>query len=56
MNLHRIAAEVEEDNYGSIAVLKKCGFTYEGTLRECEIKEGRFINLHLYALLKKENS
>jgi len=56
MNLHRIAAEVEEDNPGSIAVLKKSGFTYEGTLRECEIKDGRFINLEVYALLKKEKS
>jgi ribosomal-protein-alanine N-acetyltransferase len=55
MNLHRIAAEVEDDNPASIAVLKKMGFSYEGTLKECEIKEGRFINLEIYALLKNEN-
>jgi ribosomal-protein-alanine N-acetyltransferase len=55
LNLHRIAAEVEDNNPGSIAVLKKMGFVYEGTLKECEIKEGRFINLNLYALLKKES-
>jgi [ribosomal protein S5]-alanine N-acetyltransferase len=54
MNLHRIAAEVEDDNPASIAVLKKMGFSYEGTLKECEIKEGRFINLEIYALLKNE--
>lgn len=49
MNLHRIAAEVEEDNTASIAVLKKLGFTYEGTMKGCEMKEGRFINLDVYA-------
>jgi ribosomal-protein-alanine N-acetyltransferase len=56
MNLHRIAAESEDDNAGSIAVLKKLGFEYEGTKRECEIKDGRFINLDQYAKLKKENT
>lgn len=55
MNLHRIAAEVEDDHPGSIAVLKKLGFIYEGTMKECEIKNERFINLELYALLKHEN-
>jgi ribosomal-protein-alanine N-acetyltransferase len=55
MNLHRIAAESEDDNAASIAVLKKLGFEHEGTKRRCEIKEGRFINLDLYAKLKKEN-
>lgn len=54
MNLHRITAEVEDDNQGSIAVMKKLGFFYEGTRKECEIKEGRFINLHMYALLEPE--
>lgn len=51
MNLHRIMAEVEDDNAGSIATLKKLGFVYEGTQRECEIKDGRFLNLEMYALL-----
>ncbi|MFT3979392.1 MAG: GNAT family N-acetyltransferase [Ferruginibacter sp.] len=53
MNLHRIKAESEDDNAGSIATLKKLGFVYEGTQRECEIKNGRFINLEIYALLNK---
>lgn len=51
MNLHRIKAESEDDNPGSIATLKKLGFVYEGTQKECEIKEGRFLNLEIYALL-----
>jgi len=55
MNLHRISAEVESDNPLSIAVLKKLGFNYEGTMRDCEIKEGRFISLELYAKLNLDH-
>lgn len=51
MNLHRVSAEAEDDNAGSLGVLKKLGFVQEGTLRECEIKDGKFINLHIYAKL-----
>ena len=53
MNIHRIKAETEDDNMGSIATLKKLGFVYEGTQRECEIKDGQFLNLEIYALLNK---
>ena len=51
MKLHRISAEIEDDNPASIALIKKLGFSFEGTLKECEIKNGRFINLQLYAIL-----
>ncbi|MBC7936903.1 MAG: GNAT family N-acetyltransferase [Rhizobacter sp.] len=54
MNLHRIMAEVEDDNAGSIASLKKLRFVYEGTQRECEIKDGGFLNLEMYALLNSK--
>ncbi len=54
MKLHRISAESEDDNAGSIGVLKKLGFTYEGTMKECEIKEGGFISLDLYAKLSAD--
>ena len=54
MNLHRISAEVEDDNQASIAVMQKLGFVMEGIRKECEIKEGRYINLIMYALLKLE--
>ena len=54
MNIHRLKAESEDDNFGSIATLKKLGFLYEGTQRECEIKDGKFINLEIYALLNKQ--
>lgn len=52
LHIHRIKAEVEDDNAGSIATLQKLGFQYEGTQRECEIKNGKFINLQIFALLQ----
>jgi ribosomal-protein-alanine N-acetyltransferase len=50
-NLHRIEALVEVGNESSCKVLRKAGFELEGTLRECEWKDGRFISLLLYSLL-----
>lgn len=49
--LHRLEAFVEEGNEGSGRVLEKAGFRYEGTMRDCEIKNGKFISLRIYALL-----
>lgn len=48
-NIHRLEAFVEEGNTASNKVLEKAGFQYEGTMRDCEIKDGRFISLLIYA-------
>ncbi len=53
-NLHRIEAFVENKNKSSKGLLQKLGFTYEGTMRECEIKAKQFISLDIYAKIKKE--
>jgi ribosomal-protein-alanine N-acetyltransferase len=53
MGLHRIAAEVETDNAASAKVLLKAGFVHEGTLRECEWKDGRWISLDVFAKLNE---
>jgi ribosomal-protein-alanine N-acetyltransferase len=53
--LRRLEAFIEEENISSIKLLEKSGFAYEGTMRDCEIKFGRFINLHIYSLLFTEN-
>lgn len=52
--LHRLEAFVEEGNKASDAVLKKIGFAYEGTMRECEIKNGKYISLRMYSLLSSD--
>lgn len=50
-DLHRLEAFVEEGNTGSGNVLERAGFVYEGTMRDCEIKGGRYISLLVYSLI-----
>lgn len=49
--LHRVEAFVEEGNTASSKLLEKSGFQYEGTMRDCEIKNGAYISLRIYAIL-----
>lgn len=49
--IHRLEAFVEVGNDASRRVLQKAGFEHEGLMRDCERKNGRFISLHVYALL-----
>ena len=49
--LHRLEAFVEEENTASARVLEKNGFVLEGTMRDAEIKFGRYISLKIYGLL-----
>jgi ribosomal-protein-alanine N-acetyltransferase len=49
--IHRLEAFVEEGNPASSRVLEKAGFQREGKMRDCEIKDGRYISLLVYALL-----
>ena len=50
-NIHRLEAFVEEGNIASSKVLEKLGFVYEGTMKDCEIKNGKYISLLIYALI-----
>lgn len=50
-NIHRLEATVEDGNISSCRVLEKLGFLHEGKYRECEIKNGKFIDLHIYGLI-----
>jgi ribosomal-protein-alanine N-acetyltransferase len=51
LGLHRVMAEVETENAASARVLSKNGFRHEGTLRECEWKDGGWVSLDVYAKL-----
>lgn len=56
-NIHRLEAFVEDGNIASCRVLEKAGFQLEGKMRDCEIKDDRFINLLIYAnLVDKEDT
>lgn len=51
LGLHRIEALVETENESSQNALQKLGFVREGTMRDCEIKNGKFISLDIYSRL-----
>ena len=51
-NLVRITANVFEFNTASARVLEKNGFHLEGTLRKVHLKDDRFIDAKLYALVR----
>jgi len=53
MGLHRIYAYVEPENVASAKVLQKLKFLFEGTLKESELKNGKWIDLDVYGLLNK---
>lgn len=50
-NLHRLEGFVEEGNTASRKLLEKAGFLYEGIMRDCEIKNGKYISLFIYSLI-----
>jgi ribosomal-protein-alanine N-acetyltransferase len=52
--LHRLEAVVEVGNIPSARLSQKLGFTFEGTHRETEIKNGERISLWMYGLLASE--
>ena len=54
MNLNRIEAQHETTNPASGAVMRKCGMQREGTLRQRLYNKGRYVDVELYAILRKE--
>lgn len=50
----RIYAEPFAYNVASCKVLEKAGFQYEGTLRKNAVKNGKIIDMKMYALLRME--
>jgi len=55
LELNRLYAYVEKPNVASKVLLKKIGFTHEGTMRQFEInRQGRFIDLMIYSKLRSD--
>lgn len=52
LGLHRIEGYVESENKSCKRAVSKLNFLHEGTMRDCEIKNGRFISVDIYAMLK----
>lgn len=54
VNVSRIEARFDPCNAGSGAVMKKCGMTYEGTLRGADWNNQGICDASYYAILKSE--
>lgn len=49
LGLHRIEAFVESENTNCKTAISKLGFHHEGTMKDSEIKNGKFIKVDIYA-------
>lgn len=56
LGLHRIEGYVESENVRCKLAMNKLGFVHEGTMTDCEIKNGRFISLDIYAKFKYDTA
>ncbi len=54
LDLNRIEGYVVSENDKCKSALHKINFTYEGTMRECEVKNGKYISVDIYSVLKSD--
>lgn len=54
LGLNRIEGFVDSENSNCKRAVEKLGFKLEGTMREYEWKEGRYLNVDIYAKLKSD--
>ena len=54
-DLLRIFAEPFAENHASCRVLEKAGFQLEGVLRQNAVKDGRVLDMKMYARCRGEN-
>ncbi|PTX42821.1 ribosomal-protein-alanine N-acetyltransferase [Christiangramia gaetbulicola] len=53
--LHRIEAYVEAGNHNSARLLKKLCFELEGRMVDCEVKDGKYISVDIFAKIDNPN-
>jgi len=54
IGINRIEAFISPENKASIRVLEKCGYSYEGLLRQRDLIKGKLEDAYVMALLKDE--
>ena len=54
MNLNRIQASADADNEKSLALIRRLGFTCEGTMRQKDFYKGAFHDDVVFSLLREE--
>lgn len=55
LELHRIEGFVETENSRCKKAFAKLKFNFEGTMRDCEIKNGEFISLDIYSKIADQS-
>jgi [ribosomal protein S5]-alanine N-acetyltransferase len=51
LGLHRIEGFVDSENRNCINGLKRLDFVFEGTMRDCEIKNGKYVSIDIYSVI-----
>lgn len=54
VGVKRIESQHDPNNPNSGKVMKKCGMTYEGTLRKADFSNRGIVDACMYAILKEE--
>ena len=54
LNLRRVELSVLATNAAAIGLYQKCGFTREGTRRQACYKQGEFVDMYEYGILRGE--
>lgn len=54
LNLHKISLVCYESNLAAQKLYEKCGFIFEGTLREEIYRQGKYENQRAYSILQRE--
>lgn len=49
LGLHRMEGFVESHSVNCKNAMRKLDFQHEGTMKDCEIKNGEFISLDIYS-------
>lgn len=53
-NCIELLQRLSQKNIASRKTVEQFGFNYEGTMKECEFKDGRWIDLEIFAYIKTD--
>lgn len=54
IHFHKVQVCHKDGNIASQGVIRKCNFTYEGTLRDFFFMDGKYVDRLFYSMLKEE--
>jgi len=54
LDLHRVQIRCATGNAKSCAIPRRLGFVHEGTVREAEMVNGKYLDLHVFGMLQQD--